>query len=89
MIIPLTEQQIEAIRSPQDAITILRSVTELGDQLFHPELNRIVTRCVVMLETAFASTPQPRRPPSLPPTQAELTAALASRYEADPVESEE
>jgi len=78
MIIPLTEQQLEAIRSPQDALTILRSVTELGAQLFHPELNRIVTRCVVVLERAVEPAQAPRRPPSMPPTQAELTATLAS-----------
>jgi hypothetical protein len=30
-----------------------------------------------------------RRPPSLPPTQAELTATLAAKYEREPVETEE
>lgn len=59
-ITPLTEAQLEAIRSPRDVITILRSVVEVGDQLFHPELNRIIARCVVVLQSAEQSV-QPVR----------------------------
>lgn len=100
IIIPLAEKQIEEIRSPQDAITILRSVIGLGDQLFHPELNRIVTRCVVVLESGIeALTRQLQRayPHGIPvhvvdPSTAyhrDHVSQTAGGYEPEPVESEE
>jgi hypothetical protein len=88
-IIPLTAEQLEAIRSPQDALTILRSVVESGDQLLHPELNRIVTQCVVVLESGVkALTRQLQRayPHGIP---VRIEDPGPSRYDAEPTETEE
>jgi hypothetical protein len=50
MITPLTEEQLSAISSTADALIILRDVVKHGEKLLHPELVRIIQRCVLVLE---------------------------------------
>jgi hypothetical protein len=65
----------------QDIATVRDVLRTFGGRHVCAAFDRIVS--------ALPVSTTPTRPPSLPPTQAELTATLASNYEPEPVESEE
>lgn len=82
------EERVAAIDTPDKAIKALREIADLG-RVFNVEMAAMIGKSADVLESALAPPSPPCRPPSLPPTQAELTATLASNYDPDPVESEE